>query len=194
MKNFELQLNFFAIILHLYKDITFMKNLELIFFIAFAIIAIYSAIMMVTRRNPISSALFLILNFFSVSGIYLLLKAQFIAIIQILVYMGAIMVLFLFVIMLLNLHDENKLSESITYKKITSVLLSILLMGLLFVTFFFGFMGKKSELHETAETIGKADFLGKELFLKYAFPVEVAGLLLLAAVVGAVVLAKKKFE
>ena len=171
-----------------------MQTLELVFFIAFAIIAIFSAIMMVTRRNPISSALFLILNFFSVSGVYLLLKAQFIAIIQVLVYMGAIMVLFLFVIMLLNLQDEKKLSEIITYRKITSVLLSVLLMGLLFITFFFGFMGKKSEIHSTAETIGKAEFLGKELFLKYAFPVEVAGLLLLAAVVGAVVLAKKKFE
>jgi len=92
-------------------------DLESIIFIILGITAIFSAIMMISRRNPISSALFLILNFFTISGMYLLLKAQFIAIIQVLVYMGAIMVLFLFVIMLLNLQDEKKLNRKIYVQK-----------------------------------------------------------------------------
>ena len=79
-------------------------DLETVLFFFLAVISVASAILMITRRSPISSALFLVLNFFTVSGLYLLLKAQFIAIIQVLVYMGAIMVLFLFVIMLLNLN------------------------------------------------------------------------------------------
>ena len=106
-------------------------DLETVLFFSLAVMAIGSAIMMITRRSPISSALYLILNFFTVSGLYLLLKAQFIAIIQVLVYMGAIMVLFLFVIMLLKMQDEKKLKENFTYKKITAVLLSIFLFCLL---------------------------------------------------------------
>jgi len=85
-------------------------NFENILTLAFAILAVISAIIMVTRRNPITSALFLVVNFFCISVMYLMLRSQFIAIIQILVYAGAIMVLFLFVIMLLNLQDESKLT------------------------------------------------------------------------------------
>ena len=169
-------------------------NLETILFIVFGAAAVFSAIMMITRRSPISSALFLIANFCMVSGIYLLLKAQFIAIIQILVYMGAIMVLFLFVIMLLNLKEERKLSENFTYTKITAVLLSVAMLGLLSLTFYFGFEKKYTELNVSAENLGKAETLGKELFTTYSLPVIVAGILLTAAVIGAVVLAKKKFE
>lgn len=169
-------------------------NLETILLIIFSIAAIFSAIMMITRRNPVTSAIYLILNFFMVSGIYLLLKAQFIAIIQILVYMGAIMVLFLFVIMLLNLKDERKLSENFTYTKITAILFSIALLGIMSMTFYFGFETKYKELSLNAENIGKAEFLGRELYTLYSLPVIITGILLTAAVIGAVVLAKKKFE
>ncbi|MFA5403358.1 MAG: NADH-quinone oxidoreductase subunit J [Ignavibacteria bacterium] len=169
-------------------------NLESILLIIFSVTAVFSAIMMITRRSPVSSALFLVLNFFMVSGIYLLLKAQFIAIIQILVYMGAIMVLFVFVIMLLNLKEERKISENFTYTKISAVLFSIALLGIMSLTFYFGFETKYKELNSNAENIGKAEFLGKELFTTYSFPVIITGILLTAAVIGAVVLAKKKFE
>ena len=169
-------------------------NLESIIFIILGITAIFSAIMMISRRNPISSALFLILNFFTISGMYLLLKAQFIAIIQVLVYMGAIMVLFLFVIMLLNLQNEKKLTEKFTYKKISAVLLSILLFFLLGFTVYFGFAGKYFGMNPNAENIGTAENLGKELFTTYSLPVELAGLLLLAAIIGAVMLAKKRID
>jgi len=170
------------------------EKVELILFISLSVFAVFSAIMMISRRNPITSAIFLILNFFCISGFYLLLKAQFIAIIQVLVYMGAIMVLFLFVIMLLNLQDERKLTEQITYRKITAVLLSVLLAGLIGSTLFFGFFSKNTEISINAPSIGTAENLGKELFTSYSFAVLAAGLLLLAAIVGAVVLAKKKLE
>ncbi|MEO8210234.1 MAG: NADH-quinone oxidoreductase subunit J [bacterium] len=169
-------------------------DLETVLFFSLSFLSVASAIMMITRRNPIMSAVYLILNFFTVSGLYLLLKAQFIAIIQVLVYMGAIMVLFLFVIMLLNLQDKKKLTEKYTYKKITAVLLSILLFCLLGVTIFFGFTGKFKAMSDKAEQFGTAEFLGTELFTNYSFPFELASFLLLAAIVGAVVLAKKKFD
>lgn len=167
---------------------------ERIIFAIAAAGALITAILMITRRNPVMSAIFLILNFFSVAVIYLLLKAQFIAIIQILVYMGAIMVLFLFVIMLLNLQDEKKFAEQLTYRKITAILIAILLAMLMGSTVYFGLSGKfRSESNE-AVNIGTALYLGKELFTTYSFIVISAGLLLLAAIIGAVVLAKKNFE
>lgn len=169
-------------------------NLETVLFFIFGVAAIFTAIMMITRRSPVSSAIYLIINFAMVSGIYLLLKAQFIAIIQVLVYMGAIMVLFLFVIMLLNLKNEKKLIENFSYTKITAILFSIAMLGLMSLTVYFGFEKKYSELNLNAENIGKAEFLGKELFTTYSFPVIIAGILLTAAIIGAVVLAKKKFE
>jgi NADH-quinone oxidoreductase subunit J len=167
-------------------------NTETILFFIFGVSAIVSAIFMVTRKNPIISAIFLILNFFTVAVIYLLLKAQFIAIIQVLVYMGAIMVLFLFVIMLLNLKEDAKITEQLTYKKITSILLSILLLSVLGVSFYLGFQGK--QMSDAAEKIGTAESLGKALFTTYSFHVLAAGMLLLATIVGAVILAKKKFD
>ncbi len=169
-------------------------NLETVLFFGMSFLAVGSAIMMITRRNPITSALYLILNFFTVSGLYLLLKAQFIAIIQVLVYMGAIMVLFLFVIMLLNLHDEGKFKEKFTYKKITATLLTIFLFAVIGLTVYTGFSGKYKTMSDKALEIGKAEYLGTELFTNYSFPFELASFLLLAAIVGSVVLAKKKFE
>jgi NADH-quinone oxidoreductase subunit J len=169
-------------------------NLETILFYILGAAAIATAILMITRRSPINSAIFLILNFFCVAGLFLTLRAQFIAVIQILVYMGAIMVLFLFVIMLLNLSDEKKLSEQFNYKKITAVLLSILLLCLLSFTVYFGFGTGEHNLADNAVELGTAETLGKYLFTEYSFPFELASFLLLAAIVGAIVLAKKKFE
>lgn len=169
-------------------------TLEQFLFWGLGILAVFSAIMMITRRSPINSALFLILNFFTTSGIYLLLKAQFIAIIQVLVYMGAIMVLFLFVIMLLNLSEEKKMSEVLGFKKLTAVLLSLLLMCLLGFTVFAGFYGKFDKMSDNALGIGTAESLGKELTTTYSLPFELASFLLIVGIIGAVVLAKKKFE
>ena len=167
---------------------------ENILTIFFAVAAVASAIIMVTRRNPVNSALFLIVNFFCISAIYLLLRAQFIAIIQVLVYAGAIMVLFLFVIMLLNLQDESKLTENVTYKKLTAIILSVLLFAVLAITTYFAFVEKYKTINPNAENLGTVESLGKELFTTYSFPFELVSFILIAAIVGAIVLAKKDFD
>ncbi len=167
---------------------------ENIFTLVFAILAVISAITMITRRNPITSALFLVVNFFCVSVMYLMLRSQFIAIIQVLVYAGAIMVLFLFVIMLLNLQDESKLTENITYKKLSAVILALLLFSTLGITTVFAFAGKYKTINPNAEGMGTIESVGKQLYSVYSFPFELVSFILLAAIVGAVVLAQKKFE
>lgn len=123
-----------------------------------------------------------------------MLRSQFVAIIQILVYAGAIMVLFLFVIMLLNLSGEKKLSETLTYKKASAVILALLLFSSLGITALFAFFGKFKTLHQNAELQGTVQAVGKELYTTYSFPFEVVSFILLAAIVGAIVLAQKKFE
>ncbi len=169
-------------------------NAENIMILLFAILALGSAILMITRRNPITSALYLIVNFFAISGIYLMLRAQFVAIIQILVYAGAIMVLFLFVIMLLNLSGEKKFTKALTYKKISAVILALLLFCSLGITAFFAFFGKFKTMHPNAEVMGTIQSVGKELYTTYSFPFELVSFVLLAAIVGAIVLAQKKLE
>lgn len=169
-------------------------TLETILFYTLSVVSVGSALMMVTRRSPVMSALYLILNFFSLAGLYLTLHAQFIAVIQILVYAGAIMVLFLFVIMLLNLGDEKKLTEKISYKKITAAGLSFgLLMELLYSV---GVANSDLPLTriERATEIGTVEYVGRALFTDFLFPFEITSILLLAAIIGAVVLAKKKLD
>ena len=169
-------------------------NFETIFFFITAAVAIVSALLMITRRNPIMSVLFLIVNFFCLAMMYLILRAQFIAIIQILVYAGAIMVLFLFTIMLLNLGDEQLLTEKVSYRKLVALVLS----GALFFEVMIGIalpMGTgPNQLHANAAQIGTVESIGKVLYTEYLFPFEVTSILLLAAIVGVVLLAKKKVE
>lgn len=160
----------------------------------FAVAAVVTAILMITRRSPVTSVIYLVANFFCISVMYLFLKAQFIAIIQILVYAGAIMVLFLFVIMLLNLQEESKLTENITYKKISALLLVILFLNILSITIYFTFKSKLTAIGPNAEQFGTIESIGKELYTTYSFPFEAVSFILLAAIIGAIVLAKKKFE
>jgi NADH-quinone oxidoreductase subunit J len=167
---------------------------EFIFFILLAVSAVVSAVVMITRRNPIKSVLALIVNFFCLAMIYLILQAQFIAIVQILVYAGAIMVLFLFVVMLLNLGDERLLTERTTYRKY----IAFALAGVVLVEILVG-MGltvgpsPASPAPHAAE-MGTVEFIGRALYTQFLFPFEVTSMLLLAAMVGVIVLAKKKFQ
>lgn len=167
---------------------------ENIVIILFSALAVSSAILMITRRSPVTSALYLIVNFFSISVLYLMLRAQFVAIIQILVYAGAIMVLFLFVIMLLSLQDESKLTENITYKKLSAVLLGLLLFATMGITVYFGFSGKLKSLNPVAESQGTVESVGRELYTTFSFPFELVSFILIAAIVGAIVLAKKRAQ
>lgn len=154
--------------------------------------AVVSAFMVVTRRNPVHSALWLITNFLFLAGIYLTLRAQFIAFIQILVYAGAIMVLFVFVIMLLNLSEKESLREVLDWKKILPVGIGIAVMMELFYIISQQQMLPPNTL--IAEGTGTVESVGTALFTRYLFPFEVTSLLLTAAIVGAILLAKKKLE
>lgn len=167
-------------------------NLELIVFFILAVAAIASAILMITRRNPVTSVLYLVLNFFVIAVLYLLLRAQFIAIIQITVYAGAIMVLFLFVIMLLNLGDDRLLKWKLNSSRSVAVLLAVAL--LVEILYFVINFTSGSALSPKADSMGTVESIGKILYSSYLFPFEITSILLLAAMVGAILLAKKKFE
>ncbi len=169
-------------------------TLELILFIIFALIAAVSAVLMITRSNPVISALFLILNFAALAGLYLTLHAQFIAVTQVIVYAGAIMVLFLFVLMLLNPQKEKLFSINPKIK-IFAVAIAVLVFIQLVYLIFFSSTGNNITPDVAASVkAGTVEQIGKQLYSNYILPFEAAGFLLLAATIGALVIAKKKFE
>jgi NADH-quinone oxidoreductase subunit J len=152
-------------------------------------LALYSAIMVLASRKPIHSLLYLTLSFFTMAGLYILLNAQFLAVVHIIVYAGAIMVLFLFTVMLLNLNKEER-SPKPGWVKILAVLTGSLLMVLLIGVF------RSYDLSVVADPsltqIGLVKNLGKVLYDEYLLPFELASILFLTAMVGAVLLAKKE--
>ncbi len=170
-------------------------NIQLILFIVLAAVAAVTSVMMVTRKNAVISAVFLVLNFFSLAGLYLLLNAQFIAVVQVIVYAGAIMVLFLFVLMLLNTETEHKLFIDKKGIKFFAVLVSVFVFIELAYLIFRGSPSRTLTPNEIASVnSGTIQSIGQQLYTNYIIPFEVAGFLLLATTIGAMVLAKKKFE
>ena len=162
-------------------------------FFLLAVVAVSAGLGMLLAKNPISSALWLILNLFCIAGLYLTLNAQFIAVIQVLVYAGAIMVLFLFVIMLLNLAALPSARDFDWRKGAAFVLAMGVLAELAYLTAA-GLGAGVGEINlEEAATYASAGEIAKQLFTVYAMPLEVIGILLLAATIGAVMLAKKRF-
>ena len=166
--------------------------MEEIFFYALGSVAIASAVLMVTRRNAVVSALYLVLNFLCLAGLYLTLNAQFIAIIQIIVYAGAIMVLFLFVIMLLNLRQPEAAPR---FPYIGQKLGGIVMAGFTALILMYGFsQAKLPPPKAMAPGLGNTESIARSLFTDYLLPFEVTSVLLLVAIVGAVVLAKSKLK
>lgn len=172
-----------------------LMTLELALFIIFALVAAVSALVMITRKNPVMSAIFLIINFFSLAGLYLLLNAQFISVVQVIVYAGAIMVLFLFVLMLINTKSETALFTGQKKIKIFSVIIAVVVFFQI-VYLIFSQHPSKGITQNVPLSIqtGTIENIGRELYTGYILPFEAAGFLLVAATVGALVLAKKKFE
>ncbi len=168
-------------------------NLEVILFIIFAAVAAASSVLMITRSNAIISALFLILNFAALAGLYLLLNAQFIAVTQVIVYAGAIMVLFLFVIMLLRPEKEKLLSTHPQIKIFALIIAVLVFIQLAYMIFFSRPEAMQANVAASVKA-GTIEQIGRELYTNYVLPFEAAGFLLLAATIGALVLAKKKFE
>ena len=170
-------------------------SLEFILFVIFSAVSLSSALLMVTRINPVLAALFLIVNFASLSGLYLILNAQFIAIAQVIVYAGAIMVFFLFVIMLINPDFEKKFMEEKAKFKIFAVFVSFLVfVQIAYIIFFSQPSEDVSREVTTSIEAGTVEQIGRELFTNYILPFEAVGYLLLAAAIGALVLAKKKLK
>ena len=170
-------------------------QLNSILFFVFGIIAALTAVLMITRKSPVISALFLVLNFAALAGLYLTLNAQFIAVTQIIVYAGAIMVLFLFVLMLLKPENEKRFLELNPKAKIFAIIITLVVFAqLLFMIFFARPSNIVSKNLEKSIESGTIEAIGRELFTNYIVPFEAAGFLLLAATIGALVLAKKKFD
>jgi len=158
-------------------------------FFIFAGLAIACAISLVYHKNPLYSAISLVGVFIALSCIYVTLAAPFIAAVQILIYAGAIMVLVVFVIMLLNL-DEEKPVNRLRYLYAVGGGLGLILLAQTFFVFYAVTRAPKQAVN-TDETVGKTLSIGTGMFTEYLLPVEIVGILLLMAVVGSVILARR---
>jgi NADH-quinone oxidoreductase subunit J len=170
--------------------------MELVLFIVLGAIAIAAALGVIIARKAIYSALSLLVNFCSLAGLYLLLNAQFLAAAQVIVYAGAIVVLFLFVTMLLGEGEETaNLKSQITKNYLTIALAVVLFVEVGYVLVGGALTGTQgSDTPEAIAGMGNVQAIGKLLFTDYLLPFELAAVLLLIGIVGAVVLARKKPE
>lgn len=166
-----------------------MSTIQILFFFLSAL-AIFSAIMVLVSKNPVHSVLWLIVVFFAISGHYILLNAQFLAIVNLIVYAGAIMVLFLFVIMLMNLNADTEPQKHVWMKLAGAVSGGCLLLMLVKLVSQAVDMQNRSVLMKDGD-IGLIKNLGKALFSEYVVPFEISSVLFLSAMVGAVVIGKK---
>src|SRR5688572_3693979 len=160
-----------------------------VLFFLFAGFAIACAISMVYHKNPLYSAISLVGVFLSLSCIYVTLAAPFIAAVQVLIYAGAIMVLVVFVIMLLNLEEDQPLSRLRYLYAVGGGLGLILLVQTFFI--FYAVMKAPQQAVTTNETVGKTMSIGQGMYTEYLLPVEIVGVLLLMAIVGGVVLVRR---
>jgi NADH-quinone oxidoreductase subunit J len=165
-------------------------------FLVTALGALVSGLLVVINPNPVRSALFLVLNLFCVAALYLLLNAYFLSAVQVLVYAGAIMVLFLFVIMLLNLGAPDKTPDRLKWQPIFGLILGLTLAALLSTSLFQATNSVKlaPEPMVGSHPLGTVEGIGKTLYdptQPWLFPFEVTSILLLVAAIGSVVLARR---
>jgi len=165
-------------------------NITQILFWLLTVMALGSALMVITSKNPVYSVLFLIATFFAISGHYILMNAQFLAVVNLIVYAGAIMVLFLFVIMLMNLNTETEPQKNKWLKMAGTIAGGSLLLIIVAAL-------KDADTKSTMALMKDGDNgliqnLGKALFNDYVVPFEISSVLFLSAMVGAVVLGKKE--
>lgn len=157
-------------------------------FWVFALVAIASSVVMITRKKPVQSAIAFLVTLLSLAGLYLLLHAQFVAILQIVIYAGAILVLFLFVIMLLHSHSGEGSTRKIQYQRPVAIGLFIVLLGSLVYVYAGAGLGAPEI---PVDSMGTAESVGNTLFGQFILPFEIASVILLAGLIGAVVIAKR---
>jgi len=169
-----------------------------IVFIVAALVAVAASVLMATRKNPIHCALWMIVTFFAMAVIYLLLNAQFIAVAQVMVYAGAIMMLILFVIMLVHMDKGGESGTAKTRRsaktRFVGALITVILFGeLLLGVLFYRMTGQSGDYPAALiDAVGNVKAVGVLLYGQYLFPFEIASILLLVGIVGAVVIAKRK--
>lgn len=163
-------------------------NITQILFWFLSALSVFSALMVITRKNPVYSVLYLIITFFAISGHYILMNAQFLAIVNIIVYAGAIMVLFLFVLMLMNLNKESEPRKN-KYLLWSGAIAGGCLLFILIAALQTNHVEKMNSY--TQGEIGLIKNLGMRLFKDYVVPFEISSILFLSAMVGAVVIGKK---
>ena len=163
---------------------------EAVVFYVFGAIAVIGSALMITRRNPVSSAWSLVIVMVCLAALFVALSATFVAAMQIIVYAGAVMVLFLFVVMLLNLSEEELGKPKVTGIKILGIIVSVgFLVELIAMS-----LRAPAETGGLVEGFGQIIPIARLLFTTYLLPFEITSVILLAAIVGAVVLAQRKRE
>lgn len=166
---------------------------EYLFYIV-AAITVTTAVYLIFEKNPVFGALYLIQTMVSIAVLYILLEAQFIAAVQIIVYAGAIMVLFLFVIMLLNLNIKEEAKNALPFQRIPAILMGIALFTVICIVLRSKLLQGKQGEYTTAyiNSIGNTKLIGNVLFTDYLLPFEITSILLFVAAIGAIMLAKRK--
>ncbi len=166
--------------------------LNKIIFIYFAVVIVLSAVLMITRRNPIHSVLFMLLLFFHIAGVFVLLNAEFLAAVQLIVYAGAILILYLFVVMLLNVDKESTARRANKYWPVAAGFGVVIAAEIILLIVRGKFFADAGQLMKPG--FGSVNALGVELYTNYLVPFEIASVILLVGLIGAVMLAKKVKE
>lgn len=162
-----------------------------VLFFAFAAILVIAAIRVITDRNPVHAALFLVLSFASASALWMLIKAEFLSIVLVLVYVGAVMVLFLFVVMMVDI-KLSKLREGFWGYLPLAATIGVIIVLEMAAVLFQGFSKAQTTVPSGADMIGNTRELGKLIYTEYLYAFELAGLLLLLGMVAAVALTMRK--
>jgi NADH-quinone oxidoreductase subunit J len=159
-------------------------------FIYFAVVILTSAVLMITRRNPIHSVMFMLLLFFHIAGVFVLLNAEFLAAVQLIVYAGAILILYLFVVMLLNVDKESGAARANRFWPWMTAFGALVAAEIMLLVSRGSFPAGADQPMRFAAGAGVRE-LGEALYQKYLVPFEIASIILLVGLIGAVMLAKK---
>ena len=172
--------------------------MEWAFFILFGGVMLVASVLVITQRNVVHAALYLLLTLFCAAALYVMLEAEFLAAIQILIYAGAIMMLYVFVIMLIDVRESMAMRQW-HRQKVAATDMAVLLVAELLAIFVKGGVAPSAKTADAAKSVlnaygGNTEAFGATLYTQFLFPFEVASLLLLAAMIGAIVMAKKNIE